>query len=294
MNDNERKNLIESWHTRADAYEILINTYPIFMDMAMDLVKFVENHQTNVNEDFQVIDLAAGTGLVSKLLIEYLHVSPSSIYLIEPAEKMCIRAKDNIKSPHIYQIAAEDCLLTNDLPRNHFDFILCNAAMHLMSENDIYPIVSKLLKLKKGYFLYTLWYHAFDETENYGNENNIETFINDALTYFKYPKYFPRESTNMSKTKPLIRSKKFLEEVAYKNELKLESCTIQIHQVPISFDLDFMLMTPTWLNDHLKNFEWTQNEDINSMKQKVLEKLRELIKDKYTEKPVVEVIVSKI
>ncbi|CAF1505241.1 unnamed protein product, partial [Adineta steineri] len=38
--------------------------------------------------------LAAGTGLMSKLLIEYIHISPSSLYLVEPAEQMCIRARD--------------------------------------------------------------------------------------------------------------------------------------------------------------------------------------------------------
>jgi SAM-dependent methyltransferase len=237
------------------------------------------------------MDLAAGTGLISKLLIEYIHISPTSLYLVEPAERMCIRARDNIKTPHIYQTAAEDCLSTANLPRDYFDFILCNASMHLMSETDIYPIVSKLLKPKTGYFLYTLWYHAFDETENYNRDEEFETYVNDALTYFNYPKYFATKNNAISTTK---RSRNYLEKTALNNGLKLESCTIDIHRTPMDFDLDFMLMSPNWLLEHLKTYEWTQKEDNHSMKECIIEKVRELIKEKYNEIPVVQIIVSRV
>ncbi|CAF3324579.1 unnamed protein product [Rotaria socialis] len=207
---------------------------------------------------------------------------------------MCILAQGAIKTPHVYQTSAEDCLSTSDLPQDSFDFILCNASMHLMSENDIYPVVSKLLKPKTGYFLYTLWYHAFDETENFDNNQRLEAYINDALTYFKYPNYFSTTNRKIETKKQSVRSRKFLEETAYKHGIKLESCAIHIHQVPMSFDLDFMLMEPSWLMDHLKNFEWTQNRDAHSIKGQIVEKLRELIKDEYTEKPVVQIVVSRI
>jgi len=288
MTDDKRKQTIDSWHMRADAYEILINNYQIFTDMAMGLVKFVEKKRIKDEKDFHIMDLAAGTGLISKLLIEYIHIPPSSLYLVEPAERMCIRAQDNIKTPNIYQVAAEDCLLKTNLPENYFDFILSNASMHLMSENDIYPIVSKLLKPKIGYFLYTLWYHAFNETQHFDQNDEFETYINDALTYFNYPKYFLKTSKELS-----VRSRRYLEDIAYKNGLRLESCTIHMHQIPMSFDLDFMLMSPNWLIEHLKTYEWTQTEDVYLMKERIIEKIRELIKEKYMEKPIVQVIVSK-
>jgi len=67
-----------------------------------------------------------------------------------------------------------------------------------------------------------------------------------------------------------------------------------MHQIPMSFDLDFMLMSPNWLIEHLKNYEWTQKEgDVYLMKQRIIEKFRNLIKDKYTERPIVQVIVSR-
>jgi len=287
MTDDKRKQTIDSWHMRADAYEILVKNYRIFTDMAMGLVKFVGKHRI---KDFHIMDLAAGTGLVSKLLIEYLHISPSSLYLVEPAERMCIRARDNIKTPHIYQVAAEDCLSKSNLPRDYFDFILCNASMHLMSENDIYPVVSKLLKPKTGYFLYTLWYHAFDETQDYDQDDELEMAVNDTLTYFNYPKYFSKTTKSSSR----VRSRRYLEEMAYRNGLQLESCTIYMHQIPVSFDLDFTLMSPNWLIEHLKTYEWTQKQDVCVMKERIIEKVRELIKEKYTEKPIVQVIVSRI
>ncbi|CAF1198430.1 unnamed protein product [Adineta steineri] len=294
MTDNERKQTIDSWHMRADAYEILISQYQIFTDMAMGLVKFVEKHRREDEKNFHIMDLAAGTGLISKLLIEYIHISPSSLYLVEPAEQMCIRARDNIKTPYIYQVAAEDCLSTSNLPRDYFDFILCNASMHLMSESNIYPIVSKLLKPKTGYFLYTLWYHAFDETQNYDKSQELETCVNDTLTYFNYPKYFSINKTSSSTTNRSARSRKYLDQTAHINGLKLESCTIHIHRTPLSFDLDFMLMTPNWLVEHLKTYEWTQKQDIDTMKKRIIERVRDLIKDKYNDIPVVEIIVSRI
>jgi SAM-dependent methyltransferase len=294
MTDNERKRTIDSWHTRADAYEILVQNYPIFTNMAMGLVKFVEKRREQDTTDFHIMDLAAGTGLVSKLLIDYLHVSPSELYLVEPAERMCIRARDNIKTPHVYQTAAEDCLSIADLPREYFDFILCNVSMHLMSENDIYPIVSKLLKPKKGYFLYTLWYHAFDETQHFDKSEEFERDINDVLTSFNYPKYFSTEAKATPTIKRSVRSRKYLAETADQNGLKLESCAIHYHRTPMNFDLDFTLMTPNWLIEHLKTYEWTQKQDVYSMKEHIIGKAREVIKDKYAEIPVVQVIVSKV
>ncbi|CAF5159341.1 unnamed protein product, partial [Rotaria sp. Silwood1] len=220
MNNNERKEIIDSWHMRADPYHILINNYQIFSDMAMNMIKFIENHRLTNLKDIHIMDLAAGTGLVSKLLIKCLNISPSSLYLVEPAERMYLHARNNIKSNHIYKMSAEDCLSTNDLPRDYFDFILCNASMHLMSEDNIYPVISKLLKPKIGYFIYTVWYHSFDETEHYQKNHFIETYINDALIFFNYPIFFSTLNKKKSKTS---RSRKYLEEISNKYELKLES-----------------------------------------------------------------------
>lgn len=278
---------INSWHTRADAYSTLLKNYQIFTDMAMGLVKFVEK---SINKDIHVMDLAAGTGLVSKLLIDYLSISPSSIYLVEPAQRMCIHARENIKTPHIYQLAAEDCLSTSDLPRAYFDFILCNASMHLMSENDIYPVVSALLKPKEGYFLYTLWYHAFDETQHFSKDNELQKTVNEVLTSFNYPKYF---STARKTTSTTNRSRKYLKETAERNGLKLVSCSINNHKTPVSFDLDFTLMTPNWLIDHLKANEWRHSEDVYLMRERIVQQVREVLTEKYVDIPVVQIIVAK-
>ncbi|UJR13561.1 hypothetical protein I4U23_000575 [Adineta vaga] len=259
--------------------------------MAMYMIRFVEKHRRNNIENVHIMDLAAGTGLISKLLIKHLHISPSSIYLIEPAEQMCINARNHIKTPHIYQSSAEDCLSLSNIPRDYFDFILCNASMHLMSEDNIYPIVAKLLKPKTGYFLYTLWYHAFDETQNYEKDEEFEKSVNDVLTSFDYPKYFSRDVTRKSITH---RSRKYLEDIAEKNGLKLESCTIEIYRTPMSFDLDFILMTPNWLIEHLKTYEWTQKQSNQYMKEQIIEKVRNLIKEKYNDIPIVQIIVSRV
>ncbi|CAF1570690.1 unnamed protein product, partial [Rotaria sp. Silwood1] len=55
--------------------------------MAITMIKFVEKHLLNNSKYLYIMDLAAGTGLVSKLLIEYFNISPLSLYLVEPAER---------------------------------------------------------------------------------------------------------------------------------------------------------------------------------------------------------------
>ncbi|CAF4428347.1 unnamed protein product, partial [Adineta steineri] len=115
-----------------------------------------------------------------------------------------------------------------------------------------------------------------------------------TLTYFNYPKYFSINKTSSSTTNRSARSRKYLDQTAHINGLKLESCTIHIHRTPLSFDLDFMLMTPNWLVEHLKTYEWTQKQDIDTMKKRIIERVRDLIKDKYNDIPVVEIIVSRI
>lgn len=281
---------IHSWHTRADAYEMLLKNYQIFTDMAMGLVQYIEPAEKGIH----VMDLAAGTGLVSKLLMDYLHLPPSSIHLVEPAARMCTLARNNIPTAHIYQLAAEDCLSTSDLPRDYFDFILCNASMHLMSEDDLYPIVSQLLKPKSGRFLYTLWYHAFDETQHFSKDNALQQAVNDALTSFNYPKYFATPRTTATST--TNRTRKYLRETAARNGLELVSCTIHCHKTPIVFDLDFTLMTPNWLVDHLRKAqEFRQmHQDVYVMKERIIEQVRVLLTDKYADIPVVQVAVAKV
>lgn len=284
--EKKRQQTIDSWHLRADAYDILVRNHRIFTDMAMGIVQFVQQNQPI---DCRILDLAAGTGLMSKLILEHVDIPPSSFYLVEPAERMCQRARENIPNSHVFQITAEDCLSNNDLPRNYFDFIVCNASMHLMSENEIYPVVSKLLKDKQSYFLYTLWYHAFDETQCYDEDDEFESYVNQALNVFDYPNYFTEK-----REKSRGRSRRYLAETAESNGLRLESCRICMHRMPLEFDLDFLLMTPDWLIEHLKKHSKDSTENIQLIKQRLIDKVREFIANKFIEKPVIQVIVSRI
>ena len=286
MSDLQREKVIDSWHERADAYENLVSRYRIFTDMAMTLVQLIEKN------DVTVLDLAAGTGLVSKLLLEHVRLSPNSLYLIEPAKQMCVHARKHLPKCHIYQIAAEDCLSIAALRRGSFDFVICNASMHLMSEEEIFPIVVQLLKAHSGSFLYTLWYHAFDETENDDNNEEFEDCVNQALTFYRYPKYFSRDNASSS-SKRFVRSRKYLEETAQKFGLRLDSCEIFRDRINMEFDLDFLLMRPDWLDEHLNNYEWTQPGNSPANKQSIIDKIRELIREKSSKIAFVRVVVSR-
>ena len=272
---NEEK-IIHSWHERADAYDTLLNHYPIFSDMATTLIHFVKQHRSIEDKDLKVMDLAAGTGLVSKLLIEYLHLSPSSLYLIEPAKRMYHQTQLKLPLCHIYQSSAEDCLSLIDLPRNEFDFILCNASMHLMSEERVYPIINRLLKSHIGFFLYTLWYHSLNEIKDYHNDDEFQGYVNDALISYHYPKYYSSSSDDNQ----LNRSKQSIEEAATRFGLELYSCEIYKDEISMNFNLDFVLMSSQWLMNHLETHRSDQTEDVSMIKAKIVEKIRQLIDGK--------------
>jgi SAM-dependent methyltransferase len=287
MSDLQQEKIINSWHERADAYERLIGRYRIFTDMAMTLVRLVEK------SDAIVLDLAAGTGLVSRLLLERGRLSASSLYLIEPARQMCVHARKHLPQSYIYQIAAEDCLSIGELRRGSFDFVVCNASMHLMCEEEIFPIVEQLLKPRSGSFLYTLWYHAFDETANDGDNEEFEDCVNQALSFHEYPKYFSRDRSLPSASGRVLRSRNYLEETAEKFGLRLDSCEIFRDRIDMQFDLDFLLMRPDWLDEHLTNYEWTQKGTSPTSKQSIIDKIEELIRDKSSKIAFVRVVVSR-
>ncbi|CAF3711951.1 unnamed protein product [Rotaria sp. Silwood1] len=92
----------------------------------------------------------------------------------------------------------------------------------------------------------------------------------------------------------LFQRLEHIEEISNKYELKLESCTINIHRTPLSFDLDFMLMTPNWLIQHLETYRSKQYEDIYLIRERIMEKVRQSIKEIYSDIPVVTIIVSRI
>ncbi|CAF3931180.1 unnamed protein product, partial [Rotaria sp. Silwood1] len=83
-------------------------------------------------------------------------------------------------------------------------------------------------------------------------------------------------------------------ETANKSELKLESCTIYMHRTPLSFDLDFILMTPNWLIQHLKTNQLSDHEDPYLVRERIIEKVRKSIEGIFVDVPVVNIIISRI
>lgn len=294
MNDEERESLIRSWHDRANAYQSLINQYDVFQTMTTSLIDLLEKHRDKSKNNLKIMDFGSGTGLVSKLLIEHLGIGEDCFYLIDPAENMCEIARKNLPSAHIYQITGEKCLSIDGIPREQFDFILSNAAMHLMSEKDIYPVIARLLKCKTGRFLYTLWYHAFDETIHYNDDETFEILLDEALEFFNYPPLIEIQTNSTLSWRKHIRSRNFLHEIAQENRLEIESIDINRLEISIEFLLDFLLMNCKWLNEHLEKHRRNQNENVQTIKNNVLQKLRELLRGKYVKVAFVNVALRRV
>lgn len=286
----KREKIVESWHQRAKSYEELLQQYPIFSDMTISMIHFLQEQQIS-NESMKIIDLAAGTGLVSRLLIEYLHISPKQLVLIEPAEQMCEIARKFLPEVQIYRQTAENCLSIVEFQQEHqFDCILSNASMHLMSDETIFPIVDRLLKVDRGFFLYTLWFHSFDETETYHNDNEFYDIVNRTLTSFGFPIYYSLTDDNRT----LIRSRKTIEQTAEKNHLRFHSATIFQEKIPMKFNFDFSRMSNDWLNEHLTKYRPTDNnEDILTIKSKIFDSIEKSIEGKISKIAFVRIILTR-
>ena len=82
---NTTQAVIHSWHERARAYHTLTNTQPVFQAMADRLIDLLPAPFNGT-----AIDLAAGAGLVSELLLS--RWPQARVYLVEPAQAMLDQA----------------------------------------------------------------------------------------------------------------------------------------------------------------------------------------------------------
>jgi len=227
--------IVNSWHSRAVAYDALISRWPLFTEMADKLIDALPGGFVG-----HALDLAGGSGLLSdRLLLRY---PQASITLIEPAINMLKLAKQRLGS---------DVSLLNTTAE-HFgsfnlsaDAVLCSAAFHLMDESLVFPAIAETL-YPGGIFAFNLWGHSFDETVNQEHMVDPLGFLQTAMQEHGETLgiHLPRMATR-------ARSIKKLERCASGSGLELDNYGITEHRTHARFGIEFSAMSENFLG-HLE------------------------------------------
>lgn len=235
--EHQNQEVIQSWHTRARAYDNLIRRWPIFTRMADRLID-----QFPADGDFngRVLDIGGGSGLVTD---RFLQRHPQAqVTLIDPAEEMCRLAESRFGGRVKVENMAGDQI---DSLRLSADGALCSAAFHLMDEQTTLPSIAAVLKLG-SIFAFNLWGHSFDKTASLDQRVDWSLFVNQALQEYKEP-LLSQDLAKNGQRRP--RSLETLIEIG-------ESCGLQFQQqeiikeiVDAKFHIEFVAMDPRWLGD---------------------------------------------
>ena len=180
-----RERVVDSWNQRAAAYDAMVLAHPLFTTLAHRLIDLVDlpSHLTPL----RAIDLACGPGVASLALLSRYPLA--RIHLVDPSPAMMNFALSHLHPSHAdavvasHLLRAEDVrLLSSEYAWTPVQLVLCNAAMHLMREEDVYEAVAGLLE-EGGSMVYNLWGHAWAETVGREGEESWQwkRLVNQAL-----------------------------------------------------------------------------------------------------------------
>ncbi len=229
--------IIQSWHERAAAYHHLIASWPIFSCLADRLIDLLP-------QPFQgsAIDLAAGSGLVTKRLLDrYPH---AHVQLVEPAAAMLALARKQLgtRVASYSQLPAEEVgTLTT-----RADVVLCSAALHLLDEAKVFTGLACCLP-PGGLFVCNLWWHSWEPTVGPDYTSVWQPLVEQALADLNEPRgAWPQPSPLRVRTEAGIRA------AAHAAQLTLETIITDTDTVTNRFFIDFAAMSATFLG-HLSD-----------------------------------------
>lgn len=220
--------IIQSWHTRANAYHARTRRWDIFQTLAVRLLElFPENFEGSV------LDLAGGAGLVSALLLKKF--PRADIYMLEPAKNMMRLAKSRLgrRVKKYYAFSAEEAGKIPVL----FDAVVCNVSFHLMDEKKVFRAVSRVLK-PGGIFCFNIWGHSYAPTAKLWIENPEKEIVTRALQ-----KHGETLKDKPKSPPPRKRAPKELKDAASTAGLKLSRPVIDMDMLPVKFFIDFAAMS---------------------------------------------------
>jgi tRNA (cmo5U34)-methyltransferase len=139
----------ERFNSAADEYDSRRKFFiPCFDDYYETMIRFLS---TSISEPESVLDLGAGTGLLSKFWFN--HFKNSRFTLVDIADQMLEVAKKRFHGLGNFQYITGD--YSKDLPQGNYDLITSALSIHHLSNNekaDLFKMIFSKLP-PKGYFI---------------------------------------------------------------------------------------------------------------------------------------------
>ena len=191
-----RERIIDSWNARAAAYDALTHAHSLFTTLAHRLIDLIDapSHLTPL----RAIDLACGPGIASLALLSRYPLA--RVHLVDPSPAMMNLALSHLHPLHPDAVAASHLLRAEDVRVLCEEYmwkgvqvVVCNAAMHLMREEEVYEAVGGLLE-EGGSLVYNLWGHAWADTVGREEEESWQwkRLVNQALVEVGEAPYYAK------------------------------------------------------------------------------------------------------
>ena len=222
---------VARWDSRATAYDALCHRWPLFAEMADQLLHCIPHSATSI------VDLAGGSGMVCERL---LTLRPQArLTLMEPSTQMRQCAHRNLggQVTIINAVASDTGPITAPV-----DAVVCSAAMHLLDEATVFQAVSTILR-PGGTFAFNLWWHSYDETADRVLDPWWETVLAEEVHLAGFALPEPQPNTPRRR-----RTAAGLETCAALHGFTVAAIDKLEYQTSAELFVDFWDMNPKWLS----------------------------------------------
>lgn len=222
---------IRLWSERATAYDGLCRRWEIFTRLSSRLVEWLPADLRGA-----VLDIGAGTGLTSELLLA-CHPRVEAI-LVEPSEAMLDLARR-----HLVGRQAQFLAMGLDGPQVRdvrAVAAVASASMHFLELDAAFGVLARVVA-RGGHVAFNFWWHSWEETADLACMTEWQGIAEAACRASGLPAPRPR-------TRSMARARRRVEltEAASQHGFHLLAERRDEDVVPVAFGLDFDAMDADW------------------------------------------------
>jgi SAM-dependent methyltransferase len=222
---------IRVWEARAPAYDRLCRRWRTFSLLSSRLVDMLPSDLHG-----RVLDIGAGSGLTSELLLDRFPECES--VLIEPSEAMLALARERLAGRRARFFAMGlDGAAVREL---RAAAAISSAALHFLDFDQAFATLAQIIE-RDGHLAFNLWWHHWEDTAALqcmtGWQAVVEAACREAgLPPPAHPPY----------PVPIPKTRAELSDVSRKHgfRLRFEQCDKDL--TPVAYGVEFLAMDPVW------------------------------------------------
>ena len=242
----------------SDAYQTFNNVSDFYKKLGNTLVDMAQIHK-----NMQIVDLACGTGVVTKLVQDELD-NTGHIYAVDLSKEMLEKAKMRISSQNVTFINSSSETLRPKIDV-HIDAVLCNAAIWQMDIQQTFNNIRDVLK-SNGTFVFNISQGKFNFTKgNLALLKNIKDYYKqgDFMNIMKEKatlRFGLKFRSNNDKNVPFLDMGK-INEIINKSGFELDTYRIEeLERTPE--DMYEFMKIPEWTNNEFSSLRPDQRQEI--------------------------------